>query len=181
MVKDWLESPASGNWLLVLDNADDHDLIYGPNRYIDYLPLTDHGSILLTTRDHKVALDFVPTCFIVTLVIRVAPFDQEETAQLFSRSFGLQESEEQSKACHELANELLGVPLALTQAISFILGNRISVGEYLALYRQNDSNKIRLLSEDFEDPVGYLTTCHPQFERLTDINGRHETLRSKIP
>src|SRR6266513_139730 len=29
LVKDWFESEESGNWILIVDNADDVDLMYG--------------------------------------------------------------------------------------------------------------------------------------------------------
>lgn len=62
MVKDWFESVASGHWILVLDNADDIELLYkkrnNPTCLADYFPQSPNGTILLTTRNKKVATKF---------------------------------------------------------------------------------------------------------------------------
>jgi len=151
LVKQWLEGPLSGNWLLILDNADDYNLLYGPERFADYLP--ENGSILMTTRNNKVALNFVPPKDSESRILEVTPFDELEISRFFTNKFGSERFALESAAYLELATELLSVPLALTQAAAFILGNRLSIQEYLVLYRESDKNKIRLLSADFEDAV----------------------------
>lgn len=163
LVKQWLEGPLSGNWLLILDNADDYDLLYGPERFADYLP--ENGSILMTTRNNKVALNFVPPSKdSEPRILEVTPFDEHEISRFFTDKFGSERFALESAAYLELATELLNVPLALTQATAFILGNRLSIQEYLVLYRESDKNKIRLLSADFEDvvsssnPEGFIQT-----------------------
>ena len=130
LVKQWLEGPQSGKWLLILDNADDYDLLYGPTRHIDYLPSCKNGSVLMTTRNNKVAVDFAPSAGI----IEVTPFDKHEVHLFFSNRFGSDRSVDESVAYWKLATELENLPLALTQAAAFILGNRISIQEYLVLF-----------------------------------------------
>ena len=47
-VKSWLETPASGNWTIVIDNLDDiglHSRLFIP---------VCHGEILFTTRDERI-------------------------------------------------------------------------------------------------------------------------------
>ncbi|KAH7116305.1 hypothetical protein EDB81DRAFT_892443 [Dactylonectria macrodidyma] len=53
LVKTALDSKM-GSWLLIIDNADDMELLFGNNGLSDYLPFNPIGSILFTTRNHEV-------------------------------------------------------------------------------------------------------------------------------
>ncbi len=68
LVKSWLEEKDAGQWLMVVDNADDYQLFFGrPAEVVDasassykgnlgnYLPECAHGSILVTTRTNRQA------------------------------------------------------------------------------------------------------------------------------
>ena len=148
LVQKWFESDASGRWLLIVDNLDDTELLYPSKphsiRYAEYLPRSETGSILLTTRNGRVGHGFAAAHNVLTL----AGMDPEESVALLSRRLIDNQSDESLK---ELAEELGQVPLALVQAASFINQNSESVGRYLQLYRQSDSTKIQLLSDTFED------------------------------
>ena len=48
-------SRSGGDWLLIVDNADDVELCFGGTSLYDHLPLSHKGSILFTTRTHEVA------------------------------------------------------------------------------------------------------------------------------
>ena len=158
LVKKWLESDASGRWLLIVDNLDDTELLYPSKshcvRYAEYLPRSETGSILLTTRNGRVGHEFAAARNVLTL----AGMDPEESVALLSNRLGNNQSNESLK---ELAEELGQVPLALVQAASFINQNRESVGRYLQLYRQSDSAKIQLLSDNFEDEVRHGPSKNP--------------------
>jgi len=54
VVKKWLESLASGNWIMIIDNFDEVD-----SYAAEYLPMI-RGAILFTTRD-KVSSEIVRT------------------------------------------------------------------------------------------------------------------------
>ncbi|KAK0516392.1 hypothetical protein JMJ35_000995 [Cladonia borealis] len=148
LVKEWFESDASGQWLLIVDNVDDAELLYPSRphciRYADYLPRSEAGSILLTTRNGKVGREFAAVHNVLTL----ASMNAEESMSLLSTRLGAYRSEESLK---ELTEELSRIPLALVQAASFITQNEMTVEGYLQLYRQSDSTKIQLLSDNFED------------------------------
>lgn len=148
LAKEWFESDASGRWLLIIDNVDSTELLYPSTaqstRYADYLPRSETGSILLTTRNGKVGHEFAAAHNVLTL----SGMDPEESVALLSTGIGNNQSKDLLK---ELAQELGQVPLALVQAASFITQNKVTVGRYLQLYRQDDSNKIQLLSDNFED------------------------------
>ncbi|RPB00628.1 TPR-like protein [Choiromyces venosus 120613-1] len=55
-VKKWLESPASGDWILVIDNADNEDDFAGNDSAISkFVPQGSKGTIIFTTRSRVIA------------------------------------------------------------------------------------------------------------------------------
>lgn len=147
-VKEWFESEASGQWLLVYDNVDDVDLMYGNEhgRLASYFPRSTHGAIIMTTRNKQVGIKFATAKNLVPL----STLTDAESLALMATKLG----EDDSETTHdlkELAEVLGGIPLAIIQATSFIQENGSTPARYLELYKANDSNKIELLSEDFED------------------------------
>ena len=58
IVMRWLRDVDSGDWLLVLDNADDINLFYGSSGLAALLPRSDNGVILMTTRNAQVRKKF---------------------------------------------------------------------------------------------------------------------------
>ena len=158
LVKEWFESDASGQWLLIVDNVDDTELLYPSKahciRYADYLPRSETGSILLTTRNGRIGHEFAAAHNVLTL----AGMNAEESVSLLSTRLGNCQSGESLK---ELTEELGQIPLALVQAASFITQNEMTVGRYLQLYRQSNSTKIKLLSDNFEDEERHALSKNP--------------------
>ncbi|KAJ0422732.1 hypothetical protein BJY00DRAFT_310746 [Aspergillus carlsbadensis] len=148
LVKEWLESEASGRWLIILDNADDHDLLYGSSRMVDLLPRSTNGSILMTTRDRKVAFDFAGASRLFPL----QRLDAEQAQDLLLSNFD-DENDLDSESCKRLCEELEGIPLAIVQASAFMHQNSMTTEEYLEYYQQSSEAQVSLLSEDFEDSV----------------------------
>ncbi|GLA01979.1 hypothetical protein AnigIFM60653_001272 [Aspergillus niger] len=147
MVTEWFESDASRRWLIVLDNADDHSVWYGSDRLADLLPRSGNGSILLTTRDKRVGLDFAGSPSRLVLLDRLdTPHGQELLASKL-------ESQQDPDAAKDLVEELSGVPLAIVQAAAFMQHNGIDANEYLHMYRESPQWKMDLLSEEFEDGI----------------------------
>ena len=147
-VKEWFESEASGRWLLVYDNVDDIDLMYDEEhgRLASYFPRSNHGATIMTTRNKQVGIKFATAKNLVPL----STLTDAESIALMTTKLG----EDDSETTHdlkELAEVLGGIPLAIIQATSFIQENGSTPARYLELYKANDSNKIELLSEDFED------------------------------
>ncbi|KAK2761543.1 hypothetical protein FQN54_001371 [Arachnomyces sp. PD_36] len=153
LVKDWFESESSGKWLMVIDNADDIDLLYGSERLADYFPRSDNGSCIMTTRNKQVGFKFANTSMVL-----LETLDLDRSQELLSSKL-LDEFD--PKQCADLAQELEGIPLALVQAAAFITMNSIDIEEYLELYRESPSSQVSLLSEDFEDSVRDRETKNP--------------------
>ncbi|OBT53431.1 hypothetical protein VE04_06664 [Pseudogymnoascus sp. 24MN13] len=144
LVKDYLESPKSGKWTLLLDNADDYDLFYGSGKLSQSIPRSDNGSILMSTRDGRVGMEFAKRNS-----ISLGALSLEESITLLDTRLGVEDNT--FNDLKELSEELCGIPLALVQASSFIKQNFLSIPSYLEIYRSSDKDKIELLSEDFDD------------------------------
>ena len=156
----WLRDRRKGRWLLILDNADDarflrqpppsnygttDDALTGATRQsiLEYLPICEHGSILITTRSKHTATQLVDR----RDVIGVPPMDEEHATQLLEKKLGQQQNGEYVAA---LARELDYIPLAITQAAAYIeqRGGRCSVQQYLERLQKNDKSKMSLLDQD---------------------------------
>ena len=111
-VKDWLQTHR--NWLLILDNADEPDLLP------PFLPPTPGGHILITTR----AADLQN----LALRLEVEELTNEQGATLLLRRAGLLTPDaslasvpaELQKQALLLSQELGGLPLALDQAGAYL-------------------------------------------------------------
>lgn len=81
LVKEALSQESAGEWLLIIDNADDIDLFFDREvRLSSYLPSSQKGSILFTTRRY----DFAVKCNIPGKHITTVPeMDYIEAVSLF--------------------------------------------------------------------------------------------------
>ncbi|KAH8750222.1 hypothetical protein F5883DRAFT_227773 [Diaporthe sp. PMI_573] len=138
-----------GSWLLVVDNADDADL-FGNTTLADHLPSSPKGSILFTTRNHKVVgkLD-IPK----TNVISVQKMSSDEALELLRTHL------EESQLCDmesttKLLELLTYLPLAIRQASAYMAMEQISTTKYLGLC-QSSEDIIKQLSKDFKDRHRY--------------------------
>lgn len=146
MVKDWFERQTRGRWILILDNADDIDMLYGDSsRLADYFPRAPNGAILLTTRNKKVGIKFTGSD---RNLVHVGSLPVVESIRLLQAKINLNLGA--AEYAH-LADALHNVPLALVQAAAFILQESLSISAYLRLYDLSDAARIQLLEDDFED------------------------------
>ncbi len=160
LVQDWLEGKRSGRWLLVIDNADDLDFLYEPKglHLAKYFPRSDNGSILMTTRFQKIGLRFTAPANVIPLSGLAGT---DSIAILTSKSHNNTPDPVHDEEYEELANQLEHIPLALVQAAAYMSMNYVSVSEFLRLYRESDTSKIQLLSEDFEDDMRDIDIKNP--------------------
>ncbi|KAK3990682.1 hypothetical protein QBC44DRAFT_324600 [Cladorrhinum sp. PSN332] len=144
LVQKWLCDKSNGHWLMIVDNADDFELMCNqPHSLQQYLPDCSHGLILITTRNKQVAVRLTKT----TSLLAVPPMDVEESVDL------LRDKLCDPRDCsdlEQLALRLEHLPLALIQAALFMQGRSISVQQYLALIDESDDTFTELLGEDFE-------------------------------
>ncbi|KAK7193333.1 hypothetical protein PSPO01_00006 [Paraphaeosphaeria sporulosa] len=144
------------DWLIIVDNADDPRLLFDSNsnvqsaRLVDYIPHSNTGSVLFTTRSRKAATELTQTH-----ILELDSLGQSEAQQLLARRILRQALLNDRAAVDELLESLTRLPLAIIQATAFINKNDISISNYLSLL-QHTGTKAELFSERFEDASRYL-------------------------
>ena len=172
-VKRHLDSTAAGPWLLIVDNADDKDILFGAadraGGISDYLPNSDDGFLLYTTRSREVA-----TAVARRDVVHVDEMNATEATALLT-ALVQDDLNADTAARNELLEELTYLPLAITQAAAYMTTAEVSVPRYLELFRRPRQDKIVLLSRTFRDNTRYNETQHPvsttwlvSFDRLRE-------------
>jgi hypothetical protein len=107
-------------------------------------PASRHGSVLVTSRTKRAAMQVVEDSDIVA----IEPIDDAAAHALLCKKLGGIKEEHDSVA--KLASTLDHMPLALVQAAAYIRERapRCSVQHYLDEYRQSDSRKTSLLNRE---------------------------------
>ncbi|KAF7534251.1 hypothetical protein G7054_g6346 [Neopestalotiopsis clavispora] len=157
LVKDAMSLESSGSWLLVIDNADDLDLLFGEANLLESMPFSRKGSILVTTRNyevtvrlgalkrHRVVLGSLGDAEALELLQK--DLDQGQTSNLTSTT--------------DLLKFLENLPLAIKQASAYMSKTCTTTTKYLHYCQSGDSTFIRLLGTDFEDRGRYRTSENP--------------------
>ncbi|MCJ1405920.1 hypothetical protein MMC11_009154, partial [Xylographa trunciseda] len=158
LVCEWLSDDHNGEWLMVVDNADDAATFYSSKRLLNsrrdestkalarYLPQSSVGSMIITTRDKRVGEQLAGR----EKPIEVLPMTASDAEALLRSS--LSQHEWSDTDATTLLEELAYLPLAITQAAAFISENGLDISEYLELLCTGDSELKELLSEHLEDP-----------------------------
>ncbi|KAM0239457.1 hypothetical protein ACHAP5_008379 [Fusarium lateritium] len=152
LVCQHLSSAEAGKWLLIVDNADDQELILGSidkPGLEEYLPQSESGMILLTTRSRQVAGEFAQYD-----VIDVEQMDKKEAMNLLRNSLAQKQLYHDEAVAIELLTYLTFLPLAITQAAAYLNQNRAPLRTYLSLL-QNAENDTRVLEREFRDNTRY--------------------------
>ena len=145
-VKDWFQSAASGEWLLLLDNADDLSDFAGNDSSLSrYIPQGSKGTVIVTTRSRQVANRLNCNAIAITAM------DVGEAAQLFARRCPQYKSAQDAEAVSKLLESLDYLPLAVVGATSFMVEMDTSPSEYLELLNSTKQTRHDLLSTQFND------------------------------
>jgi tetratricopeptide (TPR) repeat protein len=109
----------------------------------EYLPPSRHGSVLVTSRTRRAAMQIVEDSDIMP----IEPMHYAAAHALLYKKLG--DKVDRSDSIAELAAALEYMPLALVQAAAYIRERapRSSVRQYLAEYRESDSRKTSLLNQ----------------------------------
>jgi len=147
LVRDHLESKYTCNWLMIVDNVDDRitffeDQSYKGKSLCEYIPQTPRGAIMYTTRNREIGVDLDSD----RDPIEVPSMNVEDGRSLLGPKIRAQSTQDEQI---ELLEELVYLPLAITQAVAFMIKRRKTVRQYLESYRQSDSTRIRLLGQRF--------------------------------
>jgi tetratricopeptide (TPR) repeat protein len=174
LVNRALSAESLGNWLMIVDNADDPAVLLRtttpgtvPARLADYLPHSNRGAILFTTRNRKTAGDLTPSN-----ALELEDMSKAEAEQLLSQRVTKQVLLCDKIAVDELLKLLTYLPLAIVQAAAFMDKTSLPAPHYLSLFQQAGT-KIELFSERFEDVSRYCNldstiakTWHISFDQI---------------
>ncbi|KIX99702.1 uncharacterized protein Z520_04338 [Fonsecaea multimorphosa CBS 102226] len=156
-LRQWLESDEGGKWLLVVDNADDMDILFGSSEndgIFQYLPESDSGLILFTTRFRRVAAE------VGGEMVNLAEMSAPEAIRLLGNCLFRKDLLGDEKGLADLLQELTYLPLAITQAAAYINTTGVSISKYVELLRKTDQDAVELMSREFRDSTRFEGSRH---------------------
>jgi tetratricopeptide (TPR) repeat protein len=161
LVQEYLSKENAGQWLLVFDNADDIDMWIdrsdqNSGRLIEYLPRSEKGCIVFTTRDRKAAVKLAQQN-----IVEVSEMNKSVAAQLLQKYLVNQDLIKNEQDTTALLKQLSCLPLSIVQAAAYINENGIAIADYLSLLEEQEEDVIDLLSEEFEDEGRYRSVKNP--------------------
>jgi len=183
LVRDWLEAKYKRPFLMIVDNVDDRMVFFDhpppPGKALRvYIPHCNGGTIIYTTRSRDIGIDLS----LDRDPIAVPSMEVEEARSLFGERVIAQSTEEEQL---ELLEELVYLPLAISQATAFMLKRNKSISEYMKTYRQSEATRIKLLGQRFNyhgreaRPLeSVVTTWWISFNSIKMENGRAAELLS---
>ncbi|GKZ26792.1 hypothetical protein AbraCBS73388_003177 [Aspergillus brasiliensis] len=159
-VKAYLSQVSAGKWLFLFDNADDMGM-WSTNDttdtvLTDFLPESEQGHILFTTRSRKVAVKLA-----FSHVITVTEPNTESSIEILKNSLVEKTLLNDRVTALSLLEQLAFLPLAITQAAAYINENSIGLSDYLQLLQDQEPHVVELLSEDFGDEMRYKDIQNP--------------------
>ena len=191
LVHDWMHDGKKGKWVLILDNVDDARFLldaqldvqgqpgdsdsraFKPLR--EYLPQSENGSILITSRSREAALKLVEEGDIIA----VEPMNEAHALALFEKKLATLEQklgiQVDNNDVAELAAALEFMPLAIVQAAAYISQRapRYSVRQYLEEFWKSDNEKTSLLNNaaghprrDWEAKNSIIVTWQITFDHI---------------
>ncbi|KAL4995248.1 violaceus kinesin [Aspergillus recurvatus] len=159
-VKAYLSQINGQKWLLIFDNADDTDMWVGDGagatELAKFLAPSEQGHILFTTRNRKLAVRLASP-----FVIDISEPDTETSVKILEEALQRKELLENRDETTALLERLTFLPLAISQAAAYINSNDIKLSDYIALLKEQESDVIELLSEDFGDDGRYQDIQNP--------------------
>ncbi|CAN9172465.1 unnamed protein product [Alternaria alternata] len=153
LVKEHLSAHQAGPWLLVLDNADDHDILFGTEHttgIIDYLPESEKGMTVFTTRVQQLAVSLTRSD-----VLELGSMSKPDATNFLEKSLIRISLTEEREEIEELLEELACFPLAIAQAAAYLNMNKTTITKYLRLLRHTEQDTISLISKEFRDQTRY--------------------------
>ncbi|KAL2859897.1 purine and uridine phosphorylase [Aspergillus lucknowensis] len=160
-VKVYLSQASGRKWLLIFDNADDMDMWVGEcasaTELANILAPSEQGHILFTTRNRKLAVRLTSP-----FVIDVSEPDTETGVKILEEGLQKKELLDNRDKTIALLKQLTFLPLAISQAAAYINSNNIKLSDYTALLKEQESDVVELLSEDFGDDGRYQDIQNPK-------------------
>ncbi|GAB7336862.1 hypothetical protein MBLNU13_g00427t2 [Cladosporium sp. NU13] len=188
LLRDRLCDTSKGEWLVILDNADDARVLLGSpstntqanesgidasrtEARLDYIPRCHHGRVLVTSRSKDTAQELVYQ----KDIIAVGPMEEQQALALLCKKLDTWYAEQDAP---QLARALDYMPLALTQAAAYIYQNegRCSIEQYLGKIQQCDISgssvldiSARDLRRDREASNSIMLTWQISFNHIREV------------
>ncbi|CUS06642.1 unnamed protein product, partial [Tuber aestivum] len=169
-IKRWFEGPSSGDWMLVIDNADnEEDFMGNSGRISKFVPQGSRGTLILTTRSTQVALR--ERCE----TIEVRKMAENDAQELFSKLLGNVNCSRdgEKEAITMILQSIHHIPLAIIGAAAFMTETHTPPSTYWSIFLGSDEHAKRLLSRPFRDiqretdiTESTLTTYFITFDRI---------------
>jgi len=164
-----LSRQSTTRWLMVVENANDWDLIFGPNGILQHIPRSSNGSVLFITRDKYVARGLTSTTNIEIL----DSLEQSEAKELLLSGIGTPKPTSEDAAS---VDELLGIlsyqPCLILLAASFISANSMSIRTYIREYYKDEKS----MTEHLCSMQDFITLRLPTSESGSNLVSWHDDL-----
>ncbi|KAJ3561843.1 hypothetical protein NPX13_g8787 [Xylaria arbuscula] len=153
-VRRYFELDTVGKWLLIIDNADDMEVIFGPSDkpggIYEYLPDSENGITVFTTRTREVAVAVAGSD-----MIELNEMNTEEAMEFFEKALFDKKLLRDKAAMETLLQELTFLPLAISQAAAYLNQTQTSIERYLKLLRNTEQDMVSLMTREFHDNTRY--------------------------
>ena len=161
LVQLYLSKESAGQWLLVFDIMDGARLEAVRSSqavsFIEYLPVSNQGSIIFTTTDRKMAVT------LASQDIMELPEMEQDIAQSMLEMHLISPVNEPGVA-DILLKELAYLPLAVVQAAAYININKITLRQYLLLLAEQKEKVVEPISKESENVIA--STWLISFEQI---------------
>jgi nucleoside phosphorylase/tetratricopeptide (TPR) repeat protein len=154
-MRQHFSSKNAGKWFLIVDNADDMEILYKATHagggILDFLPFSDDGRILFTTRSKQVAVVAARND-----VVKLSHMRRGEASDLLKKFLIDQDELHDNENVAQLLDILTYLPLAIAQAAAYMNIYEVSIKEYIQLLQHEDGEYvIELLEEGHYDGSHY--------------------------
>ncbi|KAK5690838.1 hypothetical protein LTR97_011999 [Elasticomyces elasticus] len=143
----------SGPWLLIVDNADDSDILFGAKGetgLLSFLPKSSLGSIVYTTRSREIAQSLARND-----VVKVSRMGLDEATEMLRLALDHDTLTNEQKITEALLEELECLPLAITQAASYMNCTNTSLSGYLDLLKGSEDDLAFVMGQEMRDSTRY--------------------------
>ena len=151
----WLSKENNDRWLLVYDDVTDVKDI------LDFMPVADHGSILITTRSLDVTR--------LGTQVSLGTMSNEQSTQWLASAVA-DGDQIQGETFGKLLDELGGIPLAISRAAYHIRIMGLSISEYYAMFQ--DANMKMMNLGGRPEQSSYFDTFRISLEMIQEKNDR---------
>lgn len=157
LVKNWLSIEHNGRWIIILDSADETEVLYSASESVHgkrslaaYIPKSRNGAIVLTTRNRSLASKLTGGH---KHIIDVDTMSEADALTLLERKMGSPLLPSEASLAEDLVKALECIPLAIGQAAAYIQARRprSSIEKYLAEFRKSERGSMKLLKHEAND------------------------------